>query len=250
MQDTLARKLRVLRAERSLTLREAEQLTGVDKDTLSKIERGLRHPYDVTLSKLAKGYGIPVEDLLEEPVPVGKAEAPIGAGQAEALTAKVAEIQKWYKDRRDGLVLLCERWEQRLVSLGEDPGGEMLREMLDDMTIVGTYLNDFFVKAAVDEGADIWDALGSVDNKGAGLTDNEALATTTKVSIMKPALERWQRLGNEIHRRGVEKFGEDAAYVEFPEIAETPPSGRIPQTPPAEIDELSRRRAEKQRRAS
>ena len=67
MQGTLARKLRVLRAERGLTLREAEQLTGVDKDTLSKIERGLRHPYDVTLSKLAKGYGVPVEDLLEEP---------------------------------------------------------------------------------------------------------------------------------------------------------------------------------------
>jgi transcriptional regulator with XRE-family HTH domain len=66
MQDTLARKLRVLRAERGLTLREAEELTGVDKDTLSKIERGLRRPYDVTLSKLAKGYGVPVEELLEE----------------------------------------------------------------------------------------------------------------------------------------------------------------------------------------
>jgi transcriptional regulator with XRE-family HTH domain len=66
MQDTLARKLRVLRAERGLTLREAEELTGVDKDTLSKIERGLRRPYDVTLSKLAKGYGVPVEELLED----------------------------------------------------------------------------------------------------------------------------------------------------------------------------------------
>jgi transcriptional regulator with XRE-family HTH domain len=73
MQNTLARKLRVLRAERGLTLREAEQLTGVDKDTLSKIERGLRHPYDVTLSKLAKGYGVPVDELLEEPVPLAKA---------------------------------------------------------------------------------------------------------------------------------------------------------------------------------
>jgi transcriptional regulator with XRE-family HTH domain len=66
VQSTLARKLRVLRAERGLTLREAEQLTSVDKDTLSKIERGLRHPYDVTLSKLARGYGVPVEELLEE----------------------------------------------------------------------------------------------------------------------------------------------------------------------------------------
>jgi transcriptional regulator with XRE-family HTH domain len=73
MQATLARKLRVFRAERGLTLREAEELTGVDKDTLSKIERGLRHPYDVTLSKIARGYGVPVEDLLEEPVPLDEA---------------------------------------------------------------------------------------------------------------------------------------------------------------------------------
>jgi transcriptional regulator with XRE-family HTH domain len=57
-----------------LTLREAEQMTGVDKDTLSKIERGLRHPYDVTLSKIARGYDVPVEDLLEEPVLAGELE--------------------------------------------------------------------------------------------------------------------------------------------------------------------------------
>ncbi len=67
MQDTLARKLRVLRAERGLTLREAEQQTGVDKDTLSKLERGVRHPQDVTLARIAKGYGVPVEELLKEP---------------------------------------------------------------------------------------------------------------------------------------------------------------------------------------
>jgi transcriptional regulator with XRE-family HTH domain len=82
MQDTLARRLRVFRAERGLTLREAEELTGVDKDTLSKIERGLRHPYDVTLSKIARGYGVPVEDLLEEPAPL--AEAPQESGRSES----------------------------------------------------------------------------------------------------------------------------------------------------------------------
>jgi transcriptional regulator with XRE-family HTH domain len=76
MQDTLARKLRVLRAERGLTIREAEQLTGVDKDTLSKLERGVRRPYDITLSRLARGYDVPVEALLEEPVSSGKTEAP------------------------------------------------------------------------------------------------------------------------------------------------------------------------------
>jgi transcriptional regulator with XRE-family HTH domain len=73
MQDTLARRLRVLRAERGLTLRDAERLTGVDKDTLSKIERGVRHPQDVTLARIAKGYEVLVEELIEEPVPLGEA---------------------------------------------------------------------------------------------------------------------------------------------------------------------------------
>src|SRR5918995_1320226 len=87
MQDTLARKLRVLRAERGLALREGEELTGVDKDTLSKIERGLRYPYDVTLSKLAKGYGVPVEALLE-------ADSPQDPQQWKSVLANVRRRQR------------------------------------------------------------------------------------------------------------------------------------------------------------
>ena len=90
MQDTLAKKLRVLRAERGLTLREAAQQTGVDKDTLSKLERGIRHPHDVTISRLAKGYDVPVEELLEERALAGtpgKAKAPVGLG-IEALSTE------------------------------------------------------------------------------------------------------------------------------------------------------------------
>jgi transcriptional regulator with XRE-family HTH domain len=60
-------KLRVLRAERQLSLREASARTGVDKVSLSRFERGLVHPQDRTLAKIAKGYGVPVEELLEEP---------------------------------------------------------------------------------------------------------------------------------------------------------------------------------------
>jgi transcriptional regulator with XRE-family HTH domain len=74
MQTSLGRKLRVLRAERGLTLREAASRTGVAKETISDIERGLRHPHDVTLSKLARGYEVSVVDLLEEAVRAGKLE--------------------------------------------------------------------------------------------------------------------------------------------------------------------------------
>jgi transcriptional regulator with XRE-family HTH domain len=100
MQDTLARKLRVLRVERGLTLREAEELTGVDKDTLSKIERGLRHPYDVTLSKLAKGYGVLAEELLE-------ADSPRDPQQWKSVLASVRERQSEVEAKVEELVALA-----------------------------------------------------------------------------------------------------------------------------------------------
>jgi transcriptional regulator with XRE-family HTH domain len=90
MHGSLPTRLRVLRAERGLTLRDAEHQTGVDKDTLSKIERGQRHPHDVTLAKIAKGYGVPVEELLEEPaLPLD--DAPRKAGPEKQLTEEPGE---------------------------------------------------------------------------------------------------------------------------------------------------------------
>jgi transcriptional regulator with XRE-family HTH domain len=78
-QGSLATRLRVLRARRGLSLTDAAELAGIQRQTLAKLERGGTRPHDVTLSKLAKGYGIDVEDLLEEPEetsPAPKAEAP------------------------------------------------------------------------------------------------------------------------------------------------------------------------------
>jgi transcriptional regulator with XRE-family HTH domain len=67
MQGSLATKLRVLRAERGLTLRQAAELMRVRPATLSDIEHGRSQPHDVTLAKIAKAYGVPLGDLLEEP---------------------------------------------------------------------------------------------------------------------------------------------------------------------------------------
>lgn len=75
MQGSLAKRIRVLRAQHGLTLREAAALAGVRPATLSDIEHGRSKPHDVTLAKIAEGYGVPVEELLEEPVPVEKVEA-------------------------------------------------------------------------------------------------------------------------------------------------------------------------------
>ena len=76
MHRSLAERLRVLRAREGLSLSEAAERAGVTRDTLSELERGKRHAYTPTLTKIARGYGVPVEDLLEEPVLTGKTEAP------------------------------------------------------------------------------------------------------------------------------------------------------------------------------
>src|SRR5215208_3676863 len=64
MQGSLAMRLRVLRAERGLSLTEAAERAGIQRQTLALLERGERHPHNPTLAKIAKGYGVPVEELL------------------------------------------------------------------------------------------------------------------------------------------------------------------------------------------
>jgi transcriptional regulator with XRE-family HTH domain len=79
MQKSLAGKLRLLRAQRGLTVKDAAAQLGVDRHTLRRIELGTQEAQYPTLLKIARGYGIDVEELLEEPEeahPATKAEAP------------------------------------------------------------------------------------------------------------------------------------------------------------------------------
>jgi transcriptional regulator with XRE-family HTH domain len=85
MQESLGHRLRVMRAERGLSLREAARRAGVVKETISDIERGHTHPYDVTLAKLARAYDVPVEELLEEPVPLDESSRGAAAEQGTDL---------------------------------------------------------------------------------------------------------------------------------------------------------------------
>jgi transcriptional regulator with XRE-family HTH domain len=113
MQTSLGHKLRVLRAERGLTLREAASETGVAKETISDIERGVRHPHDVTLSKIAQGYGVPVEELLEEPVPLADAPPPPGhpdTGQPDERQASGTSRSR-ARDAAEGHLYVFLSWD-------------------------------------------------------------------------------------------------------------------------------------------
>lgn len=60
-------RFRLARVQAGMTLRQAEEETGLSKDTISRIERGLRNPQPLTAAKLAEAYGHSVEEFLEAP---------------------------------------------------------------------------------------------------------------------------------------------------------------------------------------
>ncbi len=66
MPGPIAVKLRDLRVERGLTQKQAAELARVSPETLSDLESGKRSPYMPTLTKIARGYGVPIEELVEE----------------------------------------------------------------------------------------------------------------------------------------------------------------------------------------
>ena len=59
-------RLRELRAERQLSLREVEERGGPSKDTMSLTERGVHRPHPRTLGKIAQAFGMSVSDLRAE----------------------------------------------------------------------------------------------------------------------------------------------------------------------------------------
>ena len=108
-QGSLAYRLRVARLEKGLTLREAAKVTGVDKATISAVERNKRKPFDVTLSRLAKGYGVSISQLVEEP---------IGEEPGQPLKEKARE---WFQEAGGDRDLLHgmddEAWEAYVENL-------------------------------------------------------------------------------------------------------------------------------------
>lgn len=78
MDEAFGRRLRILRAERALSLTAAAERIGIDRSTLRDLEGGKRGrmPHDSTLGKIARAYGVPVRDLIQEEQSVPLARAP------------------------------------------------------------------------------------------------------------------------------------------------------------------------------
>jgi transcriptional regulator with XRE-family HTH domain len=157
---SLALKLRVLRAEKALTIEQAAARAGVTPETISDAERGRRHPYLPTLRKLAAAYDVPVEELLAEEEPEAalagsspKAEAR-SSGRPEAPPAGVAGprwasdeeyeaalymVRKMYRKRSQQIQGLTSArpWEHK-----PPPSEHECRNLMTDVLAAYTVLND------------------------------------------------------------------------------------------------------------
>jgi len=109
------------RARQGLTLRTAEEATGVTKETISELERGLRVAQMPTLARLAEGYNLDLETVLitagllpvEEERPSPKVEAPT----SPQPVAEEPVDEKWralYQSVAGALEIFCDEWEDRL----------------------------------------------------------------------------------------------------------------------------------------
>jgi transcriptional regulator with XRE-family HTH domain len=113
MQRSLAGRLRVLRARKGLSLLAASEELGIDRHTLRDLELGRgRTPRYPTLAKIAEGYDVPVEDLLEK----------------EPLLLSLEELHAQAQCETDWLVKSEEEWREAWEEISSRPREEAPRE--------------------------------------------------------------------------------------------------------------------------
>src|SRR5215218_2469263 len=90
----IGKRIRDLREERGLTQREVARRAGLTPSGVGFIEHGqTRKPSAETVVAIARALGVPVKELLEEPVaPLD--EAPQESGQSETSTRTVEEFEQ------------------------------------------------------------------------------------------------------------------------------------------------------------
>jgi len=116
--------LRRLRAEKRMTVRQLAEASGVNKDTISALERGKRkRPHPTTLGRLADALGVAVDELEAAPAPKVPSvpKTPISSLSLEEVDKRLwdlgneAEAHRFFDDvRRERAAL--EGWMDRYAS--------------------------------------------------------------------------------------------------------------------------------------
>jgi transcriptional regulator with XRE-family HTH domain len=177
MDELLARKLRVLRAERGWTLNQAAERAGVQPETISDAEHGKRRPYTPTLTKIAKGYGVPVEELLGEAVSLAEASQETGRLEEERLEADSP------KDRQ--------HWETVLASVHERQS-EVEAKVEELVELPRSEVNLYQVQWALDEAQDCEVAL-LLAQPGSRREQDKIMLEIDPLTVDVDQFEEWQQ---------------------------------------------------------
>jgi transcriptional regulator with XRE-family HTH domain len=113
MQGALPKRLRVLRAERGLTIKQAAESAGVTRETVRELELGRRSPHEPTLAKIANAYGVPVVELLDaaEGGAGPSAEAPRSSTEPEAPRGS-PDLGRLARNLYDRIQDFLQRWTE------------------------------------------------------------------------------------------------------------------------------------------
>ncbi len=127
MQGGLPKRLRVLRAERGLTIKQAAESAGVTRETVRELELGRRSPHEPTLAKIANAYGVPIGELLDaaEDGPGPLAEAPRSSFEAEVLW-RSPDLGRLSKNLYDRISDFLQRWREVEDDLQRLERGEII----------------------------------------------------------------------------------------------------------------------------
>jgi transcriptional regulator with XRE-family HTH domain len=143
-KEDLARRLRVLRAEKNWGLVEATKNLGIAPHTLADAESGRRIPRPDTLEKIAKGYGVPLGALFTD-APVRTAElvgepAHLAGAPATGQVAppdEVEVLEEWDYHSEDELRLV---WQEALAVVAR------ARADYPDEVRIGAYIGNDVVE--------------------------------------------------------------------------------------------------------
>ncbi|WP_119068771.1 helix-turn-helix domain-containing protein [Rubrobacter indicoceani] len=93
-QEELGGRLRRARSEAGITQGDAGRAAGLDDTAIAKIERGKRGVGALEIKRLASLYGIPVDDLLEDPVAEGLVPLTVALRSVEEASPSRVERMK------------------------------------------------------------------------------------------------------------------------------------------------------------
>ncbi len=143
--------LLVARVNAGLTLREASKVSGVHKDVISRVERGVQPPAALTVGRLARAYGRDAGEFLG-----GSEERDAGTRRA----ARLREVRDKYRPYVEGLNAYIEDYVGLLES--------GTAERRDAAGFVRTLLTigQAMLRVYRDELEDIADALGLARSAG------------------------------------------------------------------------------------